>query len=658
MTVILGSPGGTDIQWWKPSLDKALVHSKVIAHQRRLADRCEQWNRMDRFHASLYADMPVTGLGPFEYSTWAIDSECARLNLVKAASDSWVAAMMKNFPRPQTITEKGNWDLKRRGEGMNRWLSATFDSTGMPNDLAPYVSRIAAVHGTGVVKVFEDVPGGPDGKHWGEATVGISSCFPWDFTFAEGEAQDPRNIRTLYYQQWYDVDVLCEMFPKSEDDIRQVARGGDAEDDLGGSGQAPNLIKVTEGYHLRSSRLADDGARAVCIPGVTLARVTYELDRFPFAVLRRAKAPMGWRGIGLPQELRGMQQTINEVMLAYEEAMVFFARPKWMVPRGSGVQRAHLDDRIGSIVEFDGPVAPVMYVPGAIMPGDVMAVLQMLWERGFEQPGISSLFAGGQVPQGLKSGEAIRRYNDTGQARAVESLKLQEQWCVDVADLCVESGRVIAKKSPKYCSQFDGKRSVELVYFAKVDPGERDKFRFKVFPTNALTGTLSDKIEQLDLLANHNPPLIDEHTYRVLLDWTDIDEENSLANAPYEVLDAILSEAYDSDDPAQVLTDSRNTPDPNWPLAYMKARCQFAAARAFIDGAPDDLLSAISAYVDLITEVMERPPPKPVMTPAPAPPMAGPPPGGGPQMGPPMGAPIAPGGPQTIPAGAPMPQAA
>lgn len=649
MSLDLSTVATMNIRWWDKSCDEKDVHTLLIAHQRYLATRTTQWERMDRFHATLYADMPVTGLGPFAYMNLGLEEESSRLNLIKACVDSAVAAAAKNFPKPQTITEKGDWALKRRGEGMNRWLAATFEAQNVPNDLAPYVGRITNIHGTGIAKVWEDVPGG---KNWDEAKVAISAAFPWDFTFVEPEAQDPRNIRTLYYQQWYDLDVLAEMFPGHAEEIVRAGRNGDTRDSDGpmATNQAPNLVKVIEGYRLRSSRTAKDGSRAVCIPGCTLLRVPYERDEFPFAVLRRAKAPMGWRGIGIPQELKGRQMFLNETMLALEEAIVFFARPKWMVPRGSSVQRAHLDDRIGSIVEFDGPVAPVMYVPNVVMPPQQIEMMQWQWQNGFESLGISSLFAGGQVPPGLKSGEAIRRYTDEGQARAVETLKLQEQWVVDLANLCVESGRTIAKENPKFCSQYDGGRRTELVYFAKVDPKERDRYKFKVFPTNQLAGTLSDKIEQLDLLANHNPPLIDEHTYRLLLDWTDMDQENSLANAPFEILDAIVSKACDSDDPLAIVTDARNVPDPDWPLDYMKARCQFHKARAFLDEAPVGLLDALGTYIDLIQNTIDNAAPKP--------PLAAPRPGAGPMPGPPMGAPVQQGAPATVAPGTPMPQAA
>jgi hypothetical protein len=357
---------------------------------------------------------------------------------------------------------------------------------------------------------------------------------------------------------------------------------------------------------------------------------------------------MGWRGIGLPQELRGMQCSINEIMLAYEEAIVFFARPKWLSPRGANVQRSHLDDQIGTIIEFDGPVAPTMYVPNQVMPGDVRQMLQDLWEKGFEQPGISSLFAGGQVPPGLKSGEAIRRYNDTGQARAVEALKLDESSHVELGELSIESGRIIAKHNSKFSSMLVGKRNVEMVYFDKVDLG-RDKFRLRVHPTSGLSSDPTEKLEQLDMLANHNPPLIDEHTYRLLLEWPDMDQENSMANSPYEIADMIFARIYDAEDANAEALASRNAPDADFmPLDWMTARTKLAQAQAFLDEAPEEIMSALGAFGDRIAAAIAGMKPKPMTAAQVAAPPA-PPPGAG--MGGPMPPPIAQGGPQVVPAG-------
>jgi hypothetical protein len=629
-----------NIRWWEPGLDPMRVSERLICYQRYLAMRQDLWRRQDIFHATLYSDAPVSGLGPFSYMRVQLEDESARLNLVKAACDSWVAAMTKNSPLPMCLTQKGDWGLKRRGKRLNQWLEATFDEVKVAEDLAPFVRRLAAIFGTGLVKVFEDVPG--DDKKWEHARVGVSAVFPWEITIDDGEAQDPRNIRNLFYDKWYDVDELIAMFPKMKAQILDAPRRADTVD--GGAysySASPNLIKVTEGYHLRSSATADDGLRAVCIPNACLGTYDYTRDRMPFAVWRRAKAPMGWRGIGLAQELRGMQCSINEIMLAYEEAIVFYARPKWMAPRGAEVQRSHVDDQIGTIIEFDGPIAPTMYIPNAVMPTDVREMIFDLWQKGFEQPGISSLFAGGQVPTGLKSGEAIRRYNDTGQARAVEALKLDEAAHVELGELMIDSGREIAKHNPKFCSMLVGKRTVEMVYFKKVDPG-RDKFSLRVHPTSGLSSDPAEKLEQLDMLANHNPPLIDEHTYRLLLEWPDIDQENAQQNAPFEIIDAILERIYDADNPEDEALDPRNAPDPDFmPLDWMAARLRFARAMAFLDDAEEDIMSALATYGDVIQATAERMKP-------PAMPAGAPPP---PQLGPAMPPPIQQGPPQMVAAG-------
>jgi hypothetical protein len=636
-----------NVRWWDTDDDKR-IYERAIGYQRYLAQRNDLWNRQDMFHATLYSDAPVSGLGPFQYARVQLEDESARLNLVKAASDSWVAGMTRNSPLPMCLTQKGEWGLKRRGGKMNQWIEATFDEHEVKADLAPAVRRLAAVFGTGLVKTFVDVPG--DDKKYEHARVGMGLVFQHEITVDDAEAQDPRNIRNLFYDKWYDVDELIAMFPKSKSQIRDCPRRSDAVDSGTYSGSAsPNMIKVTEGYHLRSSVTAKDGARCVAIPNAKLARVPWELDRFPFAVWRRAKAPMGWRGIGIPQELRGMQCSINEIMLAYEEAIVFFARPKWMAPRSANVQRSHLDDQIGTIVEFDGPVAPVMYVPNQVMPGDVREMLQDLWQKGFEQPGISSMFAGGQVPQGLKSGEAIRRYNDTGQARAVEALKLDEAAHVALAELAIEMGRDIAKKNPKFQSMSVGKRAFVVVPFEKVDM-KRDAFKLRVHATSGLSSDPAEKLEQLDMLANHNPPLIDEHTYRLLLEWPDLDRDNEKANAPYEVIEAILERIFDADDPEKEALAARNTPDPDFmPLDWMAAQVKLHQALRFLDEAPPEIMNALGSFGDRIAAAIPKPPPAP-----PAPPGA--PPG----MGGPMPPPIVQGPPQAVAAGQapPMPAAA
>lgn len=620
------APVSKSARWYDSTVVPDEAAGDAMCDQvRSLEQRQKARHRRDRLHATLYSDMPVRGLGPFAYTMIDEEPECARLNLIKAVTDTWVAAMVKTTPRPQTLAERGNWDLRRKGEGINMWIDGMYDTLEIPNTICPFILRGAGIFGTAFVKVFEDVPGGAKGE-WDEAQVGLDVVFQHQITVDLAESQCPRNLRSMYIRQWYDVDVLCDMFPKSKSQIRDAPRQA-----IGGDGylqdSESNLIEVCEGYHLRSSRSAKDGVRAIGIPKCTLARVPYDLDRFPVARMRRADAPFGIFGIGIPQELRGSQTTINEIMLAYEEATIFFARPKWMVPRGSSVERAHLDDRIGSVVEFDGPVAPVMYVPNVVMPGDVMQTLQMVWSRGFEQTGTNEILASGQVPAGLKSGEAIERYNDTGAARGLEPVKLYEQFHCDLATLMIESGRVIAKKNPKFASTYSGKKRTQLVYFAKVDSPDRE-LRLRVHPVSSLSSSISGKMEDLDNLLARG--VIDQNTYKKVIGWADVEDLESLFGAPFEIIDKVLADMYEADDPMSVALDARNVPDPNWPLEYMKVQAILAAARAFVDNAPLELLDAINAYVDLIDAHMPKPPAAPAMGAPAQPPMM--PPGARPPL--------------------------
>jgi len=621
-------------KWWEAPRER--VHEITIPLVRKLESRQSLRRKMSLFHATLYADMPIAGLGPYAYTKLNTEEDGARLNVVKSVVDSWVAMVTRQTPRPMTLTNGGTWSLKKLGKGLNKWLDGSFSSTGVSTSIGRACAQDAGVFGTGIAKVYEDVPGGD----WKLADVAVDRCFEWEFAVDDSEAQDPRNIRNLHHSKWYDRDVLAEMFPKAKREIRDASAQDDSSEWI--QDTASNLIKVTESYHLRSSRAAEDGARAVCIPGKTLALVPWELDRFPFAVLRRQEAPMGWYGIGFAQELRGIQTTINEILLAYEEAMIFFARPKWIVPRGAHVSRAHLDDRIGSVVEFDGPVPPTMMAVAAVMPGDVVQLLWQLWQHGHESCGVSQMFSSGQVPAGLKSGEAIRRYNDTSNARHSPSLKNWEAWHVDIANLMVESGRAIAKKNPKYATVYQGKREREIVLFKKIDPG-RDKFNLQTFPASALSSTPSERLEQLDEL--YQRKLIDDSTFRVLLDWPDLEAESNLVTAPYQIAEKLIERFLDAEE--DEVDAAYVAPDPDWPLEYIRARAQFAAAMAFLDDAPEPNVGLLHKFADACDALLKAKapantngaPPGAMPGPdgSPMPPVP-PGPGGMPPGAPPMGA--------------------
>ena len=113
------------------------------------------------------------------------------------------------------------------------------------------------------------------------------------------------------------------------------------------------------------------------------------------------------------------------------------------------------------------------------------------------------------------------------------------------------------------------------------------------------------------------------------------------------MVDLVLSRIYDAEDATKEALSSRNAPDPDFmPLDWMGAQVKFAQAMAFLDEAPEEIMSALGAYGDRIAAAIPKPPP------------ALPAPGSPPGAGAPMPPPIVQGPPQAVPAGQAPPQAA
>lgn len=605
-------------QWWTDEA-RATAHEVVVPLVRKLRENQTLRKRMDLLHLTLYADRPIAGLGPYMYAKGlTLDDVGARLNVCKSVTDSYVAMITRSTPKPMAVTNGADWSMKRKAKGMNKWLDAVFKEGGVRTQLSPKCARLSAICGDAIVKVYADVPG----DDWKNAKVGFGLTFKWDFHYDDAEAQDPRNIRQVYETHRYDKAVLTAMFPGHATEIASASStmvNGSFEE-TSDEGGVSDLVEVYEGYHLRSSATSTDGYKVICIQNATLYCELWESDRFPYAVLRRAEAPMGFDGIGIPEELRGMQGTINEIAMAYEEAIMFFARPKWTASRQSRIQKAHLDDQIGTIIEHDG-APPVMQVASMVMPSDVTQYLWAIWQKAHDQIGVPQMFANGSVPAGFKSGKAIEEYNDTSNARFGESLKLYEQFHLELAELAVDVGREIAKHEPKFASTYVNRRLRELIYFKDIDPG-KDKYTLDIQSANGLASTPSARFEQLDMMLERG--LIDQTTFRMHMDMPDIESETNLMNAPYEIADRLIERFLDAEDPAA--DDVYMAPDPDWNLEYIRARFQYASALAFLDDAPEGNLALLRKFADQCQFILQSkaPPPAPALPPGAMPPGAPP----------------------------------
>lgn len=553
------------------------------------------------YHAQLYEDLPALGLQPYNYTDIEAGSDWLRLNVVRSVIDTYVSLVSRSKPKPKVLTDKGDWMQQKRAKGLTRWYEGKAEEIELYREVSGPCARDSAVFGLGVAKILRDDWEDPD-----EADVGVERIFPWEMLVDDAEAQTPRRLRTIGHRQYRDRAVLAEMFPRAKAYIETQASRSDSMVtgyDIWFTDTAADLIPVVEVWHLPTRKGANDGRHVIAIEGTTLYDGPWTRNSFPFAFLYRSRPTMGLWGVSIPHELRGAQQHINTTLLDIEECLHLYAKPKWMVPAGSVIP-SHLDDDLDSIIQFQGQVPPTVYSPKA-MPDEQYTFLWQIWQKCFDQIGVSQARSEGETAPGLSgSGASIRAWNDVGDGRFYDANNNYEDWHMRIFAAMVDEAREIAEDNPDYASTWRGKKYVEIVKFRDVDPG-KDKYFMQTFPESRLSSFPAQRLAQIQELFNSG--IISPKEFRALADFPDLEAEDSLANAPKELSDQIISKFLEAEDPdaPEVMV----YPESEWPIADIKVRMQYALVRAELDEVPEGNLRLFRNFLRLCDAPELSPPP-------------------------------------------------
>lgn len=645
-----------EARWWLPEYENDR-YAQILNVVRTIRRRQVHWHRRDLLHAWLYGNLPILGFGPGSYARVDPSEDTLRLNMIKPMVDTWVSMICRSRPEPMFLptgaTPAEAWSLRKKCKGLERWSDGLLESSKFHDDIAPRAVLDVGIFDFGLAKVAID--GVDETKKeskeaWKNAEVCIEHVHAWEMVIDDLEALNgaPRN---LFQRRWVDRSVLIARFPNMEAELAATPQRVAEEDDWAewGYNDSCDQILVTEAWHLPSGRGETDGLHCMIVNNTTLLDEQYDEDRFPFAFLRQTPAPWGVRGIPITAQLRPLQLFLNQGMEDFQDSMGIYARPKWLSPRQGNVEKAHLDDDIGTIIEYDAPYEPKAWVPQSL-PVDGVQFVWQVWDKAAEIVGISQYKTAGLVPQNVKSGKAAEVLNDTQDGRFLVSSRLFEAWCMEIVDLAISKARVISQHRPDYATQYSHRKYVQLVTFKDIDM-ERYRYALKCYPASSFANTPSARYDQLSDAFDRG--LIDMATFRNQLGMPDLEGEFARLNAPQELADWLIERYLDADDPDA--PDVYIAPEPSWPLQVLYERFLYAETGEVSEGCPDANMALLRRFRTQLEDVARKagiqlpgmPPPGqapaanlPAATAGGAPPpaaaMGGPPPG---PAGPPPGAP-------------------
>ena len=595
-------PDNKERRWWMlKGQDAADVISGTLNLIRDAQSfRATQWI----VSARLYGNLAPTTLAGVSFSKIAAQQPALRdrisYNLVQSVVDTVVSRVTRNRPRPFYLTSDGDYKKQREAKRLNSFLDGVFYENGT-HDIGKIVFRDAAVWGDGFIHVFAK------GDRVCHERVMSSEIFVDDVESLYGQPRQMHRVKQV------DRQVLFDMFPEDAD---KIAGAKPSRTEEAGRSIVADMITVRESWHLASGPGADDGKHCITIDGAVLGEMEpWPYSFFPFARVQWSPRLYGYWGQGLAEQLQNIQLEINKLLWVIQRSMHLMGSFKVFIENGSKIVKEHLNNDVGSIINYTG--TPPMYVTPPIVAPEVYAHLQTLINKGYEQAGVSQLAASSLKPEGLNSGRAIREYNDIQTDRLAVPSKSYEQMFMDVGRLSIEVVKMIAAKEGGYEVRVPGKKGLASVEWKDIKLDDED-YVMQCYPVSSLPTDPAGRLATIQEYAQAG--FLSPRQARRLLDFPDLDQVESLANAEEDYLTMVFDKIVDDGD--------YTSPDPLDDLQLSKQLCLEYYAKGKANNLREDRLEMLRRYLEQISEIEQA------MMP-PAPPMPLPMPGA-------TGAPLAP----------------
>lgn len=479
---------------------------------------------------SLYAAGVMRGWVPGDSTTpaGAVQPRVS-WNVVQSVVDTVAAKISKNKPRVLFQTSGGNWKEQQRAKGMSKLVDGLFEI----NSVYQLTRRIfvdACVFGDGWVHVYADESAGE---------IRAERVLPFEVIVCDTEAVNGEH-RTMFRRKYVHRELALDLWGDDARVRRFIEAANPADMKL--AGKAADMIAVYEGWHLGSN-----GRHVLAVEGGAIVDEPWKRNRFPLVPFRWRDRLVGIRGQGLAEDLIGLQLEINKLLKTIQVAQHLMAVPRYLVEIGSKVIKAHLNNEVGSIVEYQG-TQPRIDVGAAVAP-ELYRHLETLYQRAYEVAGVSQLSANSAKPAGLNAGVALREFHDIESERFVLVGQRFEEFHLEIAELMVDlaremyrggKGRDLAIKAP-------GTKFLETIKWSEVNLPE-DVYTMRAFPVSILPTTPAGRLQRVQEL--YQSGLLTDQTpagvwARSMLDFPDLESAMSLQNASMDDAQRTVSRIVD-----------------------------------------------------------------------------------------------------------------
>ena len=414
--------------------DEAVAALWSLAQQIDMLDSERRYNAAAFYRLATSHELPFESYGLSSVSAMAATPDFTLFerpthNVIAEGLDTLTAHVGRNRPWVKVQTNGADGKLRKRAKNRSRF----FDGWAMQSDLYSYTRDC-----------FRDC------LIFGDAFALVSSIgheVKIDRVLGTQLLVDPTEARfgkprTMMRMVPIPRDTLLALYPDQSlaiEAAQLIQTGANAQ------GQTP-MVAVLEVWRLPPVNAEKGGRHMITISNAALLDESWDRPTFPLARLSYTTPTAGYWSTGLVEQLTGYQLEINRISDATTTMQKRMAAPHWLVHTGAKVNKDHLGAKyIGGVVEWSGMVPPSVIVPQAV-PQELYAARQWWIDRARESGGWNQLASSGQLPLGVKSGEAIRSYNDIANSRHVILGQRLEKFVLDIYKLVIAEAKTARPK--------------------------------------------------------------------------------------------------------------------------------------------------------------------------------------------------------------------
>jgi hypothetical protein len=539
--------------WWEET-DPRRAGGMMVSLVDQLYRNAQSRRDRNLRHAKLFANQDLSSIYDCGIGNYEGAGVYLSVNVTESCICTLGAKMTRNKVRPVLMTEKGSRTLQKQAEAGTDFLDGISSANELHEAEGQQMFFDGALFGNGWA--YTEASLDDD-----ERPITVERVLPDEMLYDETEAMyGLRDLTTIYRRKFIHRQRLYRM--KGVDgkmfgdnpEIRAAIKMAPAARVAGSpwADQGGQMVPVSFGWRLPTSKAANDGRMLVAIGGPTVEGMTlstggvgdgttlygkvWKRRRFPFNVFTYQRRPTGLNGRSLAEQLVPIQLKINETLERIDEGEQLNGLLRIFYEHGS-INTDQFDNEVARFIEMAAghKVSEVQAVLGQGAHPEVYEQLERWIKRGYEVTGISMLSATAEKPEGIDSAVGLRELLDREDMRFSDLGHKWEKFRKDNGVTVLDTAEEAVAEGGKIIVTVPGDRSAKQIDFGELAL-ERKKMVVEVQAASSLPTTPAAKKQHANELLDRQA--ISMSRYLEIIDESgDVGGVTSLVTAVQESID-------------------------------------------------------------------------------------------------------------------------